>query len=75
MADTGHVTIRGFKAGAIKYTALRGYVPNPAASTLNACLVSRGFGIANTHKPALRGYVAVASSSGAFWIFGESIVR
>jgi hypothetical protein len=77
MADTGHLAIRGFKAGTINYVTLRGYVPNPASSTLNAGLVTRGFGIANVHRTALRGFVPnpATGGSGAFWVFGESIVR
>lgn len=72
--DTGKVAIRGYEAGAIKYTALRGFVPNPGAAIVNACVATRGFGTANTHKLALRGYVANAGGGGGgsriFYIFG-----
>lgn len=76
MADTGLIAIRGFKAGAIKFVATRGYVPNPSGSTLIACVTSRGYGIANTHLLALRGFCANpgSSGSGAYCIFGGSIL-
>jgi hypothetical protein len=78
MADTGHIAIEGFKAGAIKYVVLEGFVPNPLSFTLNACIVTMGFGIANTHKVALLGFVPgtfTPTSARAFYIFGESVVR
>lgn len=76
MADTGHLAIRGFKAAAIKYAVLRGFVPNPSGPpALNACLVTRGFGVANTHLRVLRGFVAhPTSAAGGFYIFGDSVI-
>lgn len=79
MADTGHVAIRGYKAGAIKYTVLRGYVPNPGSVTLNACITTRGFGnFQAKHRPALRGFTSGGgggggTGSGAFEIFTGAI--
>ena len=74
--DTGKLAISGFSAGAIKYTLLDGFVPNPAP-LVNACLVTMGYGTANTHKLVLDGFVAnpSAGSDGIFWVFGEAIVR
>lgn len=74
MPDTGKIAVRGYGAGAIKYVALRGFVPNPAA-IVSACLATRGFGTANTHKVALRGFVANPTTSGAFWIFGDTVIE
>jgi hypothetical protein len=77
--DTGKVAVRGYGAGAIKYVALRGYVPNPPTTTLVACLATRGFGIANTHRKALRGFVANpgggGGGTGVFYIFGGAWLR
>lgn len=75
MADTGHVAIRGFKAGAIKYVVLRGYKSAPPP---NACVTTRGYGTANTHLRALRGFSSNPSGGGgtgsSFCIFGGSIL-
>lgn len=77
MADTGKIATEGFGAGAIKYVVLEGFNTN-AGGTVNACLVTLGFGVANIHKIALLGFVpngSSPSSSGAFYIFGDAVVR
>lgn len=78
MADTGHIAIHGFKAGAIKYVVLHGFNPNPTSSTLIKCVASRGYGqVSGTRsKFALRGYstfVSGAPSPVVFQVFGEDI--
>lgn len=77
MADTGKIVTKGLHAGAMKYVVLKGLVPNPSASPLIACVVSRGFGITNRHKLVLRGMATNAggaSTTGAFYIFGDAVV-
>lgn len=75
MADTGKIVTKGLHAGAIKYVVLKGLVPNPSSSTLNACLISRGLGITNRHKLVLRGLATnPISGSGAFWVFGDAVI-
>lgn len=82
MADTGHLVIGGFKAGAIEYVTLDGFVPNPSAETLVACVVSEGFGLTafDDGRLLLDGFVTNPASpggggSGAFYVFGDAVVR
>lgn len=74
MPDTGKIAIGGFSAGAIKYVALDGFIPNPSGTTLNACIVSGGFGNANTHKLVIDGFTMPGVTSGAFYIFGDTVI-
>ena len=76
MADTGKIATEGFGAGAIKYVVLQGFNTN-VTGTVNACLVTLGFGVANTHKIALLGFVGAGAgptSAGAFPIFGGTVI-
>ncbi len=76
MADTGKIAIEGFSAGAIKYVVLQGFNTN-VTGTVNACLVTLGFGLANTHKIALLGFVGSSvgpTTTGAFPIFGGTVI-
>lgn len=76
MADTGHIAIDGFKAGAIKYATLAGFVPNPSGSTLIPCVASMGFGLNAIPKITLIGFAASPSvASGAFYVFGDAVIR
>lgn len=78
MPDTGKLVTGGLHAGAIKYLVLDGLIPNPAATSLQACLVTGGLGIANLHKLLLDGLVCNPGgggiSSGGFPVFGGSII-
>lgn len=75
MADTGKIAIEGFSAGAIKYVVLQGFNTN-VTGTVNACLVTLGFGVSNAHKIALIGFVGASSpsSAGAYPIFGGTVI-
>jgi hypothetical protein len=75
VADTGKIAVEGFSAGAIKYVVLQGFVPNPSG-TVNACLVTLGFGAANSHKVALLGFVGVTAptTTGAYPVFGGTVI-
>lgn len=77
MADIGHIVIDGFKAGAIKYVVLDGY-QTATAGPLIPCLASEGYGV----NASLLGRVLLdgfttnpASGGGAFYVFGDSVVR
>lgn len=74
--DTGKIAIRGYEAGAIKYTVLRGYITNPGG-IIHACLATRGYGLANTHKLAIRGYTMPGTpptSGKVYAIFGGDVI-
>ncbi len=75
MADTGKIATEGYGAGAIKYVALEGFNTN-ITGNVNACIVTMGFGVSNAHKIALLGFVGAGTvaSSGAFYIFGDTVV-
>ncbi len=76
MADTGKIATEGFSAGAIKYVVLQGFNTN-ITGTVNACLVTLGFGLSDAHKVALLGFVGAGSgpaTSGAFPIFGGTVI-
>lgn len=79
MADTGKLAVEGFSAGAIKYVTLLGFIPTgPIGSTLVPCLVSMGFGNNAIPKITLHGFAANPApppGGGAFYLFGESVVR
>lgn len=77
MADTGHIAIEGFKAGAIKYVVIEGFNLGGSAPPLNACVISEGFGVANTHKIVLDGFCTNPSSGGGgtFSIFGGYVLN
>lgn len=63
--DTGKLAIGGFGAGAIKYTLLDGFVPNPGGGgTVNANLITMGYGTATAHKLVLDGFKANPGSGG-----------
>lgn len=78
MADTGKIVTKGLHAGAIKYLVLRGLVPNPGGSSLNAMYVTRGLGNATARKLVLRGLSTNPGGSGggtgAFCIFGGTVI-
>jgi hypothetical protein len=76
MADTGKIVTKGLHAGAIKYVVTKGLVPNPSASTLIACMISKGYGITNRHKLVLRGLATNASvaSGKVYAIFGGDVI-
>ncbi len=75
MADTGKIATEGYGAGAIKYVALEGFNTNVTGS-VNACIVTMGFGVANAHKIALIGFTGAGAvaAAGAFYIFGDTVV-
>ena len=79
MADTGKIVTKGLHAGAIKYLVLKGLVPNPGGSTLNASYVTRGLGAANSHKLVLHGLSTNPGGGGGgttgFYLFGDLVVR
>ena len=75
MADAGKIAVKGFNAStSIKYVVLEGF--GIAAATLQASLVTRGFGTVNTHLLVLNGFSAnpVASGGVVFWIFGDAVI-
>jgi hypothetical protein len=75
MADTGKIATEGFGAGAIKYVVLQGFNTN-VIGTVNACIVTMGFGLSNAHKIPLIGFVGASSvgSSGAFPVIAGGTV-
>lgn len=75
MADTGKIVTKGLHASAIKYVVLKGLVPNPV-TTLNACFISKGFGLTNRHKLVLHGMSTNPGSaaSSAYYIFGDAVI-
>lgn len=77
MADTGKLAIEGYSAGAIKYMVLDGLVPS-TSGPLSACLASEGYGQSamTRGRVLLDGFVTNPSSgSGAYYIFGDAVVR
>lgn len=72
MADTGKIVVEGFGAGAIEYVVLEGFNPNPVALTAN--IVDMGFGSPGG-RLVLDGFWPNAVTSGAFWIFGDTVIE
>lgn len=72
MADTGLIVTEGFLAGAVKYVVLEGFNPNPAVLTAN--VIDMGFGTPGG-RLVLDGFWPNSASSGAFWIFGDTVIE
>jgi hypothetical protein len=79
VADTGKIVTKGLHAGAIKYVVLKGLVPNPSGVTsVNACFITKGLGVANRHKKVLFGLSTNPSvgpsTAGAYPLFGGTVI-
>lgn len=71
MADTGHLVSDGFGAGAIAYVVLEGLNPDP----VTANVINMGFGTPGGRLVLDGFHPGAAGASGAFYIFGETVIQ